>query len=108
MIAIHVRAKGNAAITHLAKPVELSVESEVLQDAEERHHEAKTHPEPDKSTPVLERAESLGGKKENERVGKEETTDPCACCRTKRCDERPIAQERVVIAKRAVVTREKR
>ncbi len=54
---------------HFAKPVKLSVEREMLQDAEERHKESETHPKPNEAPPVLESSECLRGQKENEDIG---------------------------------------
>jgi len=47
VIAVHVGSEGNAAVAHLAKPVELPVESEVLKNSEDGHAERENHHEPD-------------------------------------------------------------
>src|SRR5579863_8516716 len=70
MVAIHVGPEGNAPKAHLAKPVKLSIKSEVLKDAEEGDEETKTHHEPDEITPVFDGAEDLRGQKEEEDIGK--------------------------------------
>src|SRR5579863_10543655 len=71
MVSIYIRAEGNAAKAHLAKPIELSVEREVLQYAEYGHQESETHSEPDKAAPVVDRPECLAGQKNDKDVGEE-------------------------------------
>ena len=71
MVAIGVWTEGDPAVAHLAKPIELSVKSEVLQDAENSHQEPETHHEPDEAAPILKRPERLRGQKEKKDVGKE-------------------------------------
>ena len=72
VIAIDVGAEGNPAVAHLAKPVELAVECELLKDAECRDEETKNHDEPDVAAPVVGKAEGLRREEEDEDVGDEE------------------------------------
>src|SRR5580692_2039283 len=71
MVAIHIGAERNATIVHLAKPIELSVKGQVLQDPEDGDQKPETHHEPDKAAPVLERSEHLTGQKEEKDIGKQ-------------------------------------
>ncbi len=72
VVAVHVRSEGNPSVMHLAKPVELSVESEVLENAEDADQETENHPEPDETAPVLKRVESLHREKKEDQVRKDE------------------------------------
>src|SRR5260370_24858442 len=72
MIAVDVRPERYSAETHLANPVELPVESEVLQNAEDADQEPENHPEPNEAAPVLKSSKGLRGKKEEEQVRQEE------------------------------------
>src|SRR5580658_1998839 len=72
MIAVHVRTERNASIVHLAKPIELAVKSELLQDAEDGDQKSETHHKPDEAAPVLDRPEGLRSQKEKKDIGKEE------------------------------------
>src|SRR5260370_5168926 len=76
---------------HTAKPVKLSVEGEVLENAEDTHQETKNHPEPNEAAPVLKCAESLHGEEEEAQVGdKKHEFHPCAVVR--RCAmKKPLA-----------------
>ena len=57
---------------HLAKPVELPVKSEVLENAEDADEKAEKHPEPNEAAPVLERSKGLRRKEEEDDIGQEE------------------------------------
>src|SRR5260370_6227775 len=69
MIPIHIRPKRNASVTHFAKPVKFPVEGQVLENAENADQEAENHSEPNEAAPVLKRAKSLHGEKEEDQVG---------------------------------------
>src|SRR5438874_11447355 len=53
VIAVHIGAEGNTAIAHLTKPVEFTVERQVLEDAKNADHKSQAHEKPDKGAPVL-------------------------------------------------------
>src|SRR5437667_4218764 len=72
VIAIHVRTKRDAAVTHFAKPVEFPIEGQLLEDPEDRDQKAKAHDEPDKGAPSGGGAEYLSGKEKNYAVGDQE------------------------------------
>ena len=72
MVAIDVWAEGDAPVAHLAEPVELPIESELLEDAERGDEKTENHDEPDVATPVVGVAEGLRGEEEDEDVGDEE------------------------------------
>src|ERR1700722_1756131 len=73
VIAIDVGAKGDAAVAHLAEPVELTVEGDLLEDAEDGDEEAENHDEPDEAAPIVGVAESLGREEQEDGVGEEKT-----------------------------------
>ena len=73
VIAIDVRAEGDAAVAHFAEPVELTVEGDLLQDAEDGDEETENHDEPDEAAPIVGVAEGLGGEEQEDGVGKEES-----------------------------------
>src|SRR5580704_11679931 len=73
VIAIDVRAKGDAAVAHLAEPIELTVEGDLLQDAEDGDEETENHDEPDEAAPIVRVAEGLGGEEQEDGVGEEKT-----------------------------------
>ena len=72
VVAVDVWAERDAAIAHLAEPVELAVEGELLEDAERGHEETENHDEPDVAAPVVGIAEGLRREEEDEDVGDEE------------------------------------
>src|SRR5258705_9116834 len=93
MIAVGIRSKWNAAIAHLAKPIEFPVEGQVLKNAEAADQEPETHAEPDKASPVLQSPESLNGKEKEDQVGKEqEEFNSCVEGRG-RSEERRVGKE---------------
>src|SRR5208283_4682704 len=72
VISIGVRTKRNAPIAHLAEPVELPVESEVLENPEEAHQKAQAQDEPYEAAPIFESAKQLGSEKEEKGIGNEQ------------------------------------
>ena len=72
MIAICIGAERNPTVTHLAKPVQLAVESQVLEDAEHRNQKTEHHHEPNETAPILEGTEGLGCQEEHEDIGNKE------------------------------------
>src|SRR4029077_434514 len=92
MIAIDIGSERNAAVTHLAKPVELSVEGEVLKNPEDGHAEGENHDEPDEILPVFESAENLDGQEEREKIGQEELQLDASFVRRNRNVKNPLPQ----------------
>src|SRR5712664_469473 len=72
MIAVHVRAKGNSAVAHLAKPVEFAVKGQMLKDAKDGDKKTKPHDEPHEKAPVVRGAKCLSGQKKKESDSREE------------------------------------
>src|SRR5229473_2700057 len=69
VVAVYVRTEGNPAIAHLAEPVELPVERQVLQDAEYGHQESEADDKPDEAAPILDGLEDLGRQEEKNQAG---------------------------------------
>src|SRR5690349_7756602 len=59
VIAIYIGPEGNSSVSQLAKPVQLSVEGEVLQDAEHRYGKSHCQQEPREANPMLQGLERL-------------------------------------------------
>src|SRR5262249_38760146 len=69
VIAVHIGTKRNAAIAHLAEPIEFSVEGQMLEYSETSDEEGQQHAEPEKSSPVLQRAKRLRRKEHENYIG---------------------------------------
>src|SRR5947209_20514891 len=72
MVAVDVGSEWNPAVFHIAKPIKLAAEGKVLENAEKADQESENHPEPNEPSPILKRAQSLQGKKEEYDVGDEQ------------------------------------
>src|SRR5690242_19873135 len=64
MVAIDIRTKRYAPISEFANPVEFSIESQLLENAEHTDCEAKAHSKPHKCAPVLKLAKRLHAQKQ--------------------------------------------
>ena len=71
VIAVHIGPEGNSAVAHFAEPVQLPIESQMLQDPENRHGESERHDKPNEPFPILRGLESLRRQKDNDEVGQE-------------------------------------
>src|SRR5262249_27983917 len=69
MISVYVRPKRNSSVSHFAKPVKFAVECKVLKNSKPGNQKSKQHREPEKTSPVLQRAERLRCKKNHHNVG---------------------------------------
>src|SRR5260370_29192620 len=71
-MAVRVVPKWNPTVMHLAEPVELSIKSKLLENAEDADKEPEYHPEPNEAAPILKSPEGLYRKKEEDQIGDEE------------------------------------
>ena len=53
MIAIDVRAEGNASITHFSEPIKFAIKGEVLKNGKNRDQKSEEHDEPHKGAPIV-------------------------------------------------------
>src|SRR5256885_11555315 len=72
VIAVHIGTKRDTAVAHLTKPVEFTVERQVLEDAENADDKSQAHKKPDKGAPVLASTKGLVRQKENKDIGDEQ------------------------------------
>src|SRR5437879_6387837 len=87
MVAIHVRPEGNPAIMHLAHPIQLSIEGQMLEDSENGNSKTQNEQEPHKASQVIERAVSLRCEENKNQISHEPEEIHFACVAIRRGPE---------------------
>src|SRR5208337_5021434 len=72
VISVHVRPERNPAKTHDAKPIEFSVECQVLENPKQANEETQSHEKPDKPAPVVPARVNLRHQKQHDQVSDQE------------------------------------
>src|SRR3954467_5698246 len=71
MVAVYVRAEGNASVSQFTEPVQLSIECEVLQNPLHGNRKTKTEQKPDQDSYMPRIRKGLHSKKEQDCEGRQ-------------------------------------